>query len=146
MNTEQDIATPPQAGDAVRERIERELFDCRDALETIAANRKDNDTQRGNERFYQGMVSALEFVLSLANRPSPAPAAVEAWQPISTAPKDGTEVLVYVPRRLGPLFAGASNTTGIQWWSRNLGDVQPSHWMPLPAPPISRDDHEGSQS
>lgn len=58
------------------------------------------------------------------------------WQDISTAPRDGTEVLVYVPRRLGALYAGASNPTGVQWWSRNLGDVQPTHWMPLPAPPL----------
>lgn len=57
------------------------------------------------------------------------------WQPIETGPKDGTEVLVYVPRRLGPLYAAASNPTGGQWWSRNLGDLKPTHWMPLPAPP-----------
>jgi hypothetical protein len=67
------------------------------------------------------------------------------WQPIETAPKDGTEVLVYVPRRLGPLYAGAANTTGKQWWSRNLGDIQPSHWMPLPPPPaaLARGDGKG---
>lgn len=57
------------------------------------------------------------------------------WQPIAIAPTDGTEVLVYVPRRLGALYASALNTTGKQWWSRNLGDLQPSHWMPLPEPP-----------
>jgi hypothetical protein len=57
------------------------------------------------------------------------------WRPIETAPKDGTEVLVYVHRRMGPLFMGATNSTGKQWWSRNLGDVKPTHWMPLPAPP-----------
>ncbi len=55
------------------------------------------------------------------------------WQPIETAPI-GQEVLVYVPRRLGALYAGA-RLTGTQWWSRNLGDLKPTHWMPLPEPP-----------
>ncbi len=56
------------------------------------------------------------------------------WRDISTAPKDGTEVLVFIPRRLGALYAAASNPTGVQWWSR-LGEVKPTHWMPLPSPP-----------
>lgn len=66
------------------------------------------------------------------------------WQDISTAPKDGTEVLVFVPRRLGPIYAGASNATGKQWWSRNLGDLQPTHWMPLPKAPTPND-QEGKE-
>lgn len=57
------------------------------------------------------------------------------WQKIETAPIDGTEVLVYVPRRLGALIGTAYNTTGAQWWGRNLGDLKPTHWMPLPEPP-----------
>jgi len=57
------------------------------------------------------------------------------WQDISTAPKDGTEIIVYVPRRLGPLVAVASNPTGVQWWARNMGDLRPAYWMPLPPPP-----------
>lgn len=60
---------------------------------------------------------------------------VQRWRPIETAPTDGSEVIVYVPRRLGHLIAGARNTTGLQWWSRNLGDLKPTHWMPLPEPP-----------
>ncbi len=66
------------------------------------------------------------------------------WQDISTAPKDGTEVLVFVPRRLGPIYAGASNATGKQWWSRNLGDLQPTPWMPLPKAPTPND-QEGKE-
>lgn len=59
----------------------------------------------------------------------------DGWRPIETAPKDGTEVLVYVPRRLGAIYAAASNPTGNQWWARNMGDLRPTHWMPLPTPP-----------
>lgn len=57
------------------------------------------------------------------------------WQPIEPGKRHETEVLVYVPRRLGPIYAGATNKTGCQWWSRNLGDLKPTHWMPLPEPP-----------
>jgi hypothetical protein len=57
------------------------------------------------------------------------------WQPIESAQKDGTEVLVYVPRRMGAIVAAAGNVTGQQWWARNMGDLKPTHWMPLPPPP-----------
>lgn len=62
---------------------------------------------------------------------SPAPAS--GWQPIATAPKDGTEVL---------LTDGHYKRTG--YWARRIGcwsvDTvvvlsSPTHWMPLPAPP-----------
>ena len=59
------------------------------------------------------------------------------WQPIDTAPKDGTEVLLLVPRRPGRTqVCQGSNITGNQWWSSWVGVVRPTHWMPLPdAPP-----------
>lgn len=56
------------------------------------------------------------------------------WQDIATAPRDGTLVLVYVPRRLGPIVALAANSTGTQWWARNMGDLKPTHWQPFTAP------------
>jgi len=65
------------------------------------------------------------------------------WQDIETAPKDGTEVLLYVPRRLGDLVAMGANKTGTQWWARNLGDLKPTHWMQLPPPPSVLGKQEG---
>lgn len=57
------------------------------------------------------------------------------WQPISTAPKDGTEILI---------FAEDEETTGnvlVSRWRNDTipngwaGSERPSHWLPLPLPP-----------
>jgi hypothetical protein len=74
------------------------------------------------------------------------------WQPIETAPKDGTPVWLWWPSPDSEAITG--------WWSEGWyeGDrlvrsdagwvgneasshrldewSQPTHWMPLPAPPI----------
>ena len=71
------------------------------------------------------------------------------WQPIETAPYN-TAVLVYVPNwehyGAGVYRAIRVNMgSGIRWHSsawacgRDFGsDVQPTHWMPLPAAPFHR--------
>lgn len=69
------------------------------------------------------------------------------WQDISTAPKDGTRVILYQPdgqwRRRGP-HRGAEVATGYWHQPGNPeadgfwvagGAFRPTHWMPLPAPP-----------
>lgn len=68
------------------------------------------------------------------------------WQPIESAPKDGTEVILAIPvpregvtlvkvgfflRKGG--WKAAYGAGGLFDWSR--GDANPSHWMPLPEPP-----------
>lgn len=58
------------------------------------------------------------------------------WQPIETAPTDGTEVLVLIkPKviRLGWFFAPSSRTQG--WADESSRPITPTHWMPLPEPP-----------
>jgi hypothetical protein len=55
------------------------------------------------------------------------------WQPIATAPTDGTRVL------LGRVGVHAMHTAFWRddlWRTGNLGYFNnPTHWMPLPAPP-----------
>lgn len=62
------------------------------------------------------------------------------WQPIETAPKDGTEVLGYWPRAVAcsPDAYDVVRWHGGEWRDRFDDDSKfsaPSHWMPLPAPP-----------
>lgn len=58
------------------------------------------------------------------------------WQPIATAPRDGTKILVWREAELG--YAG--RRIGVdkwhknRWWHSRL-NMQPTHWMPLPDPP-----------
>lgn len=61
------------------------------------------------------------------------------WQPIETAPRDGTLVWLYEPHDMGGfMFAGGVCLEGE--WINNLdfNPQMPTHWMPLPAPPVSK--------
>lgn len=73
-----------------------------------------------------------------------------AWRPIETAPKDGTKVLLFYP---GPhrgvcvgvfidrqTFEYGKLAHRHQYWYTRAtlvpaDNLQPTHWMPLPAPP-----------
>ena len=68
------------------------------------------------------------------------------WQPIETAPKDGTPILLSV-WEMGPDMSSAAWRNGF-WDMRHLDDGDfdeweclerefgsPTHWMPLLAPP-----------
>ncbi len=70
------------------------------------------------------------------------------WQPIETAPKDGSEVLLY----LGPPWNGIEKAAWYVHWGNwqaggipsdtardelyGIGAAVPTHWMPLPPPPV----------
>jgi hypothetical protein len=73
------------------------------------------------------------------------------WRPISTAPLDGTWVLVFVPEtdvniRIGRYFSNETFefgksirksegwAVGMSSWDKH--ELEPSHWMPLPDAPV----------
>lgn len=75
------------------------------------------------------------------------------WQPIKTAPKDGTHILAY---RL-PIGIRVTNMTNpptvVHWFDDGFytsvnelapeHPFNPTHWMPLPSPPVAS--HDGGQ-
>jgi phage shock protein A len=58
--------------------------------------------------------------------------ATERWLPIETAP-ESEYVLVFLPN-----YGHATATrTGRDWWAVNRGErINPTHWQPLPEPPM----------
>lgn len=60
----------------------------------------------------------------------------DGWQPIETAPKDGSEIILFDPdyfQRSG--FEGRYSAPRGNWLSSYDSPVNPTHWRPLPAPP-----------
>lgn len=61
------------------------------------------------------------------------------WQPIDTAPKDGTAIMAWcICQTTGDGFfvsdLGFWEPRQL-WLSGDHGPVNPTHWMPLPEPP-----------
>ena len=64
------------------------------------------------------------------------------WQPLETAPKDGTEILVYT--KCGSFYVVSyDDVFSAPWRVRNdegISEAAPTHWMPLPDAPINKGD------
>lgn len=68
------------------------------------------------------------------------------WQPIETAPKDGTKVLLWEAGHAP--YVGSRDDQDDEWWTDEdwANDAarcfpprcNPSHWMPLPPPPTNQ--------
>jgi hypothetical protein len=58
------------------------------------------------------------------------------WQPIETAPKDGTDILVFckIRRVLRGFWDEARGGQWSEWPGRQAIEF-PTHWQPLPEPP-----------
>lgn len=62
------------------------------------------------------------------------------WQPIETAPKDGSSVLTFSPNDGYPLIVFWQDEMWLIDWDHDRAyglepDDKPTHWMPLPEPP-----------
>lgn len=68
------------------------------------------------------------------------------WQPIDTAPKDGRYVMTYrsVEPHFEPMYFTHLRHAGAKWcwFDGDYPAMQPTHWMPLPEPPVENDDRQ----
>ena len=67
---------------------------------------------------------------------------MDNWQPIETAPQDGTQVLVSGPSYNDPSYVAyvtiALFDPEYGEWREGLNAIYaPTHWMPLPPSPLS---------
>lgn len=75
----------------------------------------------------QAMVDAFKPLTSVEP-----PVAQNGWQPIETAPKDGTQLLLWSNRPT----VGAYGQRYQNWFTiPGEYTCRPTHWMPLPEPP-----------
>ncbi len=58
---------------------------------------------------------------------------INSWQPIETAPKDGSRILLATPTGK---ISGGMWSLQYRVWSWPYVMVEPTHWMPIPEPPI----------
>lgn len=96
----------------------------------------------GFSRIISGEVAEAAVRFALQSIPAPQ----GSWQPISTAPRDGTWFLAQGDGR--GLSGDFENCTFVCTWEDDLGGytgwqsvpgdypAQPTHWMPLPNPPL----------
>lgn len=84
---------------------------------------------------------ALEALSSSAPVNSPL-----GWQPIESAPKDGSEIVLRVPvmrpqsAAIGRWFDFGQVIHGVTgYWTAHATQVEPTHWMPLPPAPDAKD-------
>jgi hypothetical protein len=73
------------------------------------------------------------------------------WQTIATAPKDGTEVLLFYRDYCngGALVTSGywDSSPGREWeatWQHVHGTGDADMWMPLPKPPFTREDYDAA--
>jgi hypothetical protein len=114
------LAVP--AGVTFREHIRRLAALCRDARATIVA--------------LVGWQTMAVAYLQRAEKADARVAALSQWQPIETAPKDGTGILAWdmIEHMIMFWHNGA-------WRDTDLDDmpIQPTHWIRLPSPPVGYD-------
>lgn len=124
------------------------LDDLGELLDQLAGNAREFDFHATN-RMERDAAKAL-LVIEAALTP---PAAVEdGWQPIETAPRDGTRVRilsadgaeednVYWSEERYCILGAPQGSRGPGWVSTEAGNLPidpPTHWQPLPRPPATQ--------
>jgi len=89
--------------------------------------------------------SVHDHTFSEGASPAPSTGEREAWQPIETAPRDGTAIFAYwtpTPQFVGDIgeLVDVVRFTDGQWWGGDEFEDDyarsPTHWKPVGAPPV----------
>jgi hypothetical protein len=109
--------------------------DLRKALLDWSAAARDALATGDFDKARLAIAGLATFAHEVATEPAP------AWQPISTAPQDGTEFLGYkrgnlatayrVPRDDCEMWVFGNESGAYEHWP----EVRPTHWMPKPPAP-----------
>lgn len=106
----------------------------------ISVDRLAQIIRRLDGRHTLGAYEMAEAILAEVSIPyPPAAQAVDLWQPIETAPKDGTIIIVTGAPELGytlPCVVDALYDDGgwlVNQWESPSFAITPTHWMPIPA-------------
>lgn len=108
----------PQVGDAEREELAREV-----------------DSWAGRAAFGRKVAAKRRRIAALLRAPAPQPQD-DGWRDISAAPKDGRRVMVCNDESPDDMDTASWFEDG--WYSAD-GLQHPTHWRPLPAPPVRKD-------
>jgi hypothetical protein len=157
-----DAMTAPDQSEEMTKAAARALYDCDedlvdsslDAVEPVIADvlraAFDLRTPFGNlpaetKAAYRKRATAAIEALRPFREAAEAKAREDAWQPIETAPRDGTHVVVHarlghngkVRRSRRGCFVNVAHFEPSWGWLTSPSDYQikPTHWRPLPAPP-----------
>ena len=95
------------------------------------------------QRREMGMMLASFAAMAIGRYFSDAQMPETGWQPIETAPKDGTRVLLSADVD-GRIVVGRMGIVTRRWHSvPGKGEMKPTHWQPLPSPPKLTDRVKG---
>ena len=101
---------------------------------------KDTPPTSLSDSKWSGRIEALEEVLMLLESHKPqAVERVTEWQPIETAPRDGVYIITAgksVPPHVGYYVCEAFAAEDGFFTDQGKMKNQPTHWMPLPKPPM----------
>jgi hypothetical protein len=106
----------------------------------------------GYEKAAQTLMKCADELEALLTAAPAAPQEERGWQPIETAPKD-EDVLVFAEdgySRIGEArFHTYTDGLGGWWqweWEYATREIQPTHWMSLPSPPVVREEESTKKS
>ena len=106
--------------------------------ETVAAGTPESVTLRRTPEIFRDMHEASRakwFKFARAALAAMPPREVTGWQPIETAPKDETDILLGFANHLRPAVVCGWFGDWTEYDSTNVCKGTPTHWMPLPPAP-----------